>query len=205
MIDQQCPHKISITEAKEMKLVCRGVVMPPRVAKLPQHQGFPVPFFAAIFDGVPDFRVADADKRSLVAIKKLCWICGQKITYPELFCFIGGPKCMKYHTFGDGPMHYECASFSVQVCPYLIHDDAKRASTEKLATKAAEHASKVVTLPSHTEEHPTWFYLCQVREYKFHHVPAAGHKVFQVDRYEKIDQWRNGKITKANIKESEIV
>ena len=112
-----------------------NITIPDRIAKLPKDErGYPVPFFVQWFDdfgnptnwgvGVPDQRVADERKLYECRDKKLCWICGQPLTY--WIAFIGGPMSCKNRTFSDGPMHVECAEFSAVACPHLAHPGAKR-------------------------------------------------------------------------------
>jgi hypothetical protein len=182
-----------------------GVPVPQRMRLLPVYKGFPVPFFAAVLDGVPDFRIADSSKKSLCAIKRLCWICGQKIRYPEKFCFVGGPICVRHRLFSDGPMHLECAVFALKVCPYLLHDDAKRADFEKLRDKLKKHSGRIVEEPGHAESHPDWFYLCHAPSYDYAFVPEVGYKLFKPEAFNQIDKWRNGKMNKSSISDNEIV
>ena len=188
-----------------MTNIVTEVPVPQRMAAMPKYRGFPVPFFAAVIDGVPDFRVADVSKKSQSAIKKLCWICGQKIRYPEKFCFVGGPISTHYRLFGDGPMHIECAEFSLKICPYLLHDNAKRAEFAKIAARFENKPGIVIEEPGHTLDHPDWFYLCYAPSYEFLFVREVGHKVFQAEVFDQIDKWKNGKMIKSNIDSSEIV
>jgi hypothetical protein len=96
----------------------QDVPMPPRIARLPQWGGMPVPWSAyRTAEGVPDFRVVDALKNLEMATRKLCTVCG--VALGARVAFIGGPISIGNHTFFDGPMHRECAEYSSKVCPYL--------------------------------------------------------------------------------------
>lgn len=191
---------------------------PERVKQLPRFGRYPVPYFALMVDGVPDFRVVDTQKKSTAAIRKLCWICGQKISHPDRFCFVGGPSCTRNGLFGDGPSHFECAEFAMQICPYIMRDDATRADFQKIMAKLGNYT--VVDESSHIEKRPDWFYLVQAADYRFMFVPEVGHRVFVVVPYKpkpskiytvvddigrlpriyvQIDQWQNGKKVRENI------
>ena len=52
---------------------------PARIARLPVHKGYPVPWFVAWIDGVPDFRVADGRKLWEAVRHSRCWVCGDKL------------------------------------------------------------------------------------------------------------------------------
>lgn len=91
--------------------------LPALMAHLPIHNGFPVPYFTAYVNGQPDPRVADARKARTCARRRICWVCG--LPLPAVVTFIGGPLSCCSHVFTDGPMHEECSTFALQVCPYL--------------------------------------------------------------------------------------
>lgn len=111
------------------------VKIPERILALPRdHRGYPVPFFAVWKDeagkptdpgqGKPDLTIADGRAAGRCAARRVCWICAQPLGY--WLAFVGGPESCKNRAFSDGPMHEECALFSVQVCPHLLNPNAKR-------------------------------------------------------------------------------
>lgn len=91
---------------------------PESFAQLPRTEhGIPIPFFVAKIDGKYDLRFADHRKPMICAKRRLCWVCGKPLDY---FCaFIGGPISAESLRFADGPMHLECAEFSLRYCPFL--------------------------------------------------------------------------------------
>lgn len=94
--------------------------MNPRIAKLSQYHGYPIPYFARIrMDGTPDFKVTDESKRQLCAIERRCWVCGELLLHVPV-AFIGGPHSIKYRLFVDGPMHKECAMDALDICPFML-------------------------------------------------------------------------------------
>lgn len=93
--------------------------MNPRVAALPQYHGFPIPYFAKIrTDGTPDFKITDEARRTLCAIERRCWVCGQILG--RFTAFLGGPKSIGYRLFVDGPMHRDCAQDAMAICPFML-------------------------------------------------------------------------------------
>ena len=100
--------------------------MPDRVARLPRnHVGYPVPWFVAWIDGVPDFRVANAAKVRQATRSRLCWICGRPLG-PWTAAFLIGPMCGVSHTSAEPPSHEECAVYAAQACPWLATPTMRR-------------------------------------------------------------------------------
>jgi hypothetical protein len=115
----------------------RTVEVPERLRALPRdRRGYPI--FANVMppggvpaDGRVDFRVP-ADGRvdfrvlSIATFldhceRRLCGLCGQRLA--RKLAFLGGPMCVQRRVFGDGPMHYACAQYARQVCPFLVNAD----------------------------------------------------------------------------------
>lgn len=93
------------------------IEMPERIKALPtDERGYPKPFVAAVINGKHDFRVL-GDNVLHCAQGHRRGICGQRIT--GLFSFVGGFNCAEQHLYTDPWMHYECARYAVQVCPFL--------------------------------------------------------------------------------------
>lgn len=91
--------------------------LPARFTKLPTHRGFPVPWFVAVIDGVPDFRVIGPDKIPLAHNRRLCWLCGQRLG--SYLTFVVGPMCAVNRISSEPPSHTECAEFAAVACPFL--------------------------------------------------------------------------------------
>lgn len=87
-------------------------------------RGYPIPFFVPWINGKPDFRMMSSIKLELCIDKKLCGICGKKLH--EYQYFITGPMGLKNGTHSDPPSHRDCAEYSLQVCPHLHFEKAKR-------------------------------------------------------------------------------
>lgn len=99
--------------------------MPGRIAKLPHDsRGFPVPWFVAWENGVPDFRVIGSGKIASAHNRKLCWVCGERLG--KFLCFPIGPMCSINRTIAEPPSHYECAAWSARACPFLSRPRMRR-------------------------------------------------------------------------------
>jgi hypothetical protein len=99
--------------------------LPPKLAHLPvDARGFPVPWFVALVDGVPDHRVMDGDKMPRAIRHGLCWMCGQPLGAFKTFCI--GPMCAVTRTIAEPPSHRECVRYAAQACPWLTRPRAKR-------------------------------------------------------------------------------
>ena len=99
--------------------------IPPRVNALPRNaSGYPVPWFVAWIDGVPDFRVIAAGKLATAVRDNKCWICGQKLG--KYRAFVIGPMCAVNRVSSEPPSHRECAIFAAKACPFLTLPKMKR-------------------------------------------------------------------------------
>jgi hypothetical protein len=99
--------------------------MPARIAKLPiSDTGFPVPWFVAWIDGVPDFRIVDTPKIARAHTYGLCWLCGEPLG--RFKCFVIGPMCAVNRVTAEPPCHRDCAEYAQRACPFLTQPRMKR-------------------------------------------------------------------------------
>lgn len=81
-------------------------------------KGRVVPFFVKEIDGQePDFRITEPQRIVECMAKDICWVCGQKLGRHK--AFVLGPMCAINRVNSEPPSHYDCARYSVQVCPFL--------------------------------------------------------------------------------------
>lgn len=100
------------------------IPIPERMKKFPLWKGiYPIHYTVWVKDGVPDFKMMHEARRMDAFGRNLCHLCGERMLN-TLFAFIGGPNCVKYHAFVDGPMHPECAEWACSICPFLKNADA---------------------------------------------------------------------------------
>lgn len=90
---------------------------PPRIARLPVHRGYPVPWFVAWIDGVPEFRAMDAKKLRRAVVDRLCWVCGEPLG--SFKTFVIGPMCGINRVSAEPPSHLDCARYAARNCPFL--------------------------------------------------------------------------------------
>lgn len=103
--------------------------LPPRMRVLPvDARGYPVPWFVATINGVPDHRVADREKWVRAVKERRCWVCG--IALGVHVAFVIGPMCGINRTTSDPPSHLECAEWAAKNCPFLSRPRAKRRDDE---------------------------------------------------------------------------
>lgn len=100
------------------------IPIPDRLKKFPLWRGkYPIFYVVTVHNGEPLFTVLSRAKQVEATNKNLCHICGERMSPP--YYFIGGPMCMKYRRFNDGPMHKECAEYAAKACPFLANPLAK--------------------------------------------------------------------------------
>lgn len=105
--------------------------LPPRIAKLPKNaRGYPVPYFVAWIDGVPDFRVIRPETKREATEKKLCWICGEPLGAQSTFVL--GPMCCVNRVNSEPPSHRQCAEFAAQACPFMLRPKMVRREDETI-------------------------------------------------------------------------
>jgi hypothetical protein len=103
--------------------------MPNRIRSLQVgRRGFPVPWFAAWFDGEPDFRCVAAGKLDQAIHQSLCWVCGQPLG--RYRTFITGPLCAVNRVSAEPPSHRECGEYSARSCPFLTKPRMRRSERQ---------------------------------------------------------------------------
>jgi hypothetical protein len=105
---------------------------PKRLKWLPiSPTGYPVPWFVAWIDGVPDFRVADQEKLGRALRRDLCWLCGQTLGRHK--AFVIGPMCAVNRTTAEPPCHRDCAEYALRACPFLTKPRMRRNEQDRPA------------------------------------------------------------------------
>ncbi len=99
--------------------------VPARMKKLKlDTRGYPVPWFVAYVDGVPDFRVIRPGGIIKALARRSCWLCGEHMG--RFGAFVIGPMCAINRVSAEPPSHLGCAEFAVRACPFLVRPQAKR-------------------------------------------------------------------------------
>lgn len=129
-----------------MQELRRGVAPPPkRWVNRPIHRGYPVPWFCAVIDGVPDFRIADTVKFDMAVKFSFCWLCGQPLGSNRFF--VVGPMCTLNHITSEPPSHRDCAIYALETCPHMINPNAKYREANRPDGTQAPAGEPVFTNP----------------------------------------------------------
>lgn len=113
--------------------------LPARIARLPvDARGYPVPWFVAWLDGVPEFRAMDPVKWRRAVREQVCWVCGG--TLGKHLAFVVGPMCVVNRTTSEPPCHRDCAEWSARCCPFLSRPHMVRRTDADTPTVAEASA-----------------------------------------------------------------
>jgi len=111
--------------ATEYNASIRGIEMPVRIQRLAvSPKGYPVPWFVAWIDGVPDFRVIERGRIEAAVKHRRCWVCGEPMG--RFMAMTLGPMCAINRTISEPPSHRECAVYSAIACPFLSNPRMRR-------------------------------------------------------------------------------
>lgn len=98
-----------------------AVPIPARMAHLEKdRRGYPIPAMVQRdAEGRPHFQINDEAKRQHLIGEDRCPICAGKLFRGRWF--VGGPLSAfsNHGNYIDSPMHAECATYALRVCPYL--------------------------------------------------------------------------------------
>lgn len=114
--------------------------LPRYIQRLPvDKRGYPVPWFVAWIDGEPDFRIMREEAIGDAWKNDKCWVCGQRMGRFRAFAI--GPMCVVNRVSAEPPSHLDCATFSIQACPFLTRPHMRRrtAGRPEEAKKPAGH------------------------------------------------------------------
>lgn len=135
-----------------------AIPIPWRMRNLPlDSRGYPVPVVVLRDkNGKPLFVVNDGEKQIECAKRKLCAICGERLTKELWFC---GGSLAAFHPRGaylDPPMHHECMRYALQVCPYLASPHRTAYVSEATIERIQDRVSgpRLVHDPTVTHERP---------------------------------------------------
>lgn len=112
----------------------KDITIPGRLASRPKdRRGYPIPWIVTIDpDGVPHFTINDYDKHFRAVTEKRCALCGHKLNGNTWL--VGGPGAA-FHKMGgyiDPPVHKDCGTYALKVCPFLALTYAKRIEDKTL-------------------------------------------------------------------------
>lgn len=132
--------------------------MPESLRRRPRdRRGYPIPYVQAMSsDGTPDFTAVDAGAAWAAGSERRCGLCGESMGY--WVAFVGGPLSAAQRMFLDPPMHPECATAAMRLCPHMAQQHLARASR----TTAEAPPGFVAGKPAEWVVYETRSYTCEV-------------------------------------------
>jgi hypothetical protein len=183
------------------------IPLPPRMRGLQRDpRGFVIPYFVAWLDeqqheveppnGKPDFRILSPSRMAACKRHKLCWLCGQPMGVRKVFAI--GPMCAATRTTMEPPGHYECALYSVRVCPFLSRPRMQRHT----ADMPEGHWAPGLSITRNPGVTALW--VC--RDYKTFRAEQHGAgegELITVGEPERVEWYREGRVaTRAEVEAS---
>ena len=158
--------------------------LPPRLRKLPlDARGYPVPWFVAWIDGVPDHRVVNPQRFGEAVKQRRCWVCGEPLG--RWLAFPIGSMCAITRTISEPPSHLDCAEWSVKNCPFLSKPEMVRREEDRPADWVAPAGNAIM-------RNPGVMCLWVTRSYEIVR-DAANRPLFQIGAPERVSWWREGR------------
>ena len=171
-------------------------------AKLPRDQrGYIIPWVVyRDRDGRAHFTINDDAKREHVLKHDLCPICGKKLFRGRWF--VGGPASA-FHPRGayiDPPMHYECAHYALEVCPYLAAPNYSKRLDDKLLP---EGEAPMLMDPTMDPTRPDVFVAVMATGQRIRRESIFQSYITPKRPYLRVEFWRHGRqVDGAGIEES---
>jgi hypothetical protein len=179
-------HRLAVPLPKRMHTLARDA------------RGYPIPFIVLTDrKGNPQFTINHGDRLHDCRSKRLCSICGKRID--GLFWFVGGSRCFvhEHGAFVDPPMHRECGSYALQVCPFLAAPGyLKRIDDAKLPENGLPEGMALLRTEGMPSAQPERFGFGGAISYRTIN-PRPGETLSVVDRWTYVEWWRFGEQVNA--------
>jgi hypothetical protein len=161
--------------------------IPSRMAALPRDsRGYAVPFLVLIDDsGQARFALNDDGKEVACRAHDLCSICGQKLLRGRWFTQGPGSALHEDGAYIDAPMHGECITYALRICPYLAAPKYLRLVS---GAQAAAVPNRTFVNPTPDNTRPDYFVAVMATA---QHCNAFGHYVPRRP-YARIQIWQHG-------------
>lgn len=177
------------------------ITVPRRMERLDRdHRGYPIPFIVMIDKtGRPQFTINNQRNVDTCMTFGLCSICGVKFdrhptTFKPMMWFVGGSGCFLHErgAFLDPPMHIECATFALQVCPFLAAPSyAKRIDDRLLDPKAMPDDTALMMTETMPARQPDVFGLGMTHSY------LIRGQFMKPKNWRYVEWWHNGEQVNA--------
>jgi hypothetical protein len=171
------------------------------------HRGFIIPYFVAWLDdqqheveppnGKPDFRILSPARMARCKRLNLCWLCGQPLGARKVFAI--GPMCALTRTTMEPPGHYECAHYSVRVCPFLSRPAMRRNAVDM----PDGHWAPGLSIDRNPGVTALWVTRSYTTFRAEDHGAAGQGELITVGEPERVEWWAQGRpATRDEVKES---
>lgn len=173
----------------------QNVPVPERMRCLPvDPRGYPVPVnVTRDRNGKPNFAANDESVRQMLFREDRCGICGGKLLRGRWS--IGGPGSALHPdgAFLDPPMHYECARYAVQVCPYLAMPAYAKSVSKIEPMSYGPVKGGIAYNPTMFSNRPDLFLLVMyVRQKLSYHEKHVVRSLKPQRPFRSIEYWREG-------------
>lgn len=147
-----------------------------------ERRKLPVPFQHMNNDGTWDYTALIMPRVQECIDKDLCGLCGRKLDWWK--AFLSGPMSAVTRVYSDPPMHEQCVTAALSLCPHLMRANMKRAKTHVGGVERADnHPDAIVDRP------PVWV-MAVTR--KYHVIKDSGTLLFQSPQpFKRLKAWRN--------------
>lgn len=164
----------------------KDVPIPDRLARRPRdRRGYPIPAAVQVAsDGTPDFRVTDIERWCRLLSTKCCALCGEPLG--RHLAFVGGPLSHTNRVFTDLPMHKDCATYALQVCPYIAAPNFRYAESVKV-----EEGVRLAVSQHVEDTRPVKFFLSTTKGCRPARLPDDT-LVVVADPWESTEWWVHG-------------
>ena len=155
-------------------------------------RGYPIPFIV-VRDrlGQPQFTINDGDRVEQCRKKTLCSICGKRITGSPWF--VGGSRCFVHErgAFVDPPVHRECGTYAMRVCPFLATPYSNPIDDAKLPPDGLPEGMALHRIRHMQPDQPERFGFGCSANYRIQR-PNPVDYLYVVFRWEYVEFWHHG-------------
>lgn len=146
--------------------------VPDKMKHLPKDKrGYPIPVTFLMDGDVPHFAINDEFQRQKVIQEDRCALCGKDLYRAKYF--VGGPLSALHQDgrYIDPPMHRECATYALKVCPYLAAPSYSGLEDEAKIPK--DPKGRLFIDPTMIKERPALFVMIAVPKFRAITGPLA--------------------------------
>ncbi|MDW9481854.1 hypothetical protein GOB57_24710 [Sinorhizobium meliloti] len=173
-----------------------SVPIPERMRSLPlDRRGYPVPVnVERDRTGKPNFAMNDESVRQRLFKEDRCSICGGKLLRGRWSVAGPGSALHEAGAFLDPPMHYECARYAVQVCPYLALPSYSKSVSPLEPLEAGLVRGGLAYNPTVFPNRPSLFLLVMYVGQKLTHYEGGFVRSLKPKRpLRRIEYWQDGR------------